>query len=236
MSKADTTREVTLKEAVKLCGKSEKTLRRKIEAGSLAGRRENLEYGGFMWLIDLASLETLYPGSAPKSLLEGAVATEPPPTRLSTTPSAPTPPPSETPQPTPEGSEVIALGATPNPPGQGQFFEYLLEENRDLKSELRERDGRIATLQEKTARLERQLGEQEGTATTQSRVLEWFQRQEFRPALPPASGTVDSATSVRVGSDDFEKPSVQTMVITLLAALGTTLALLMFAGQISFIG
>lgn len=236
MSTPDAAREITLKEAVKLCGKSEKTLRRKIEAGTLRGRRENLEYGGFMWLIDLASLEGLYPGSAPKSLLEGAVATEPPPTRLSTTPpSAPSPLPSDPAQTAPEAPEAITIGTLPSHPGQEQFFEYLLEENRDLKCELKDRDARIAGLQEKTARLERQLGEQEGTASTQSRVLEWFQRQEFRPALPPAGGTVGSSSG-ESRAEAADRPSIQTMVVALLAAMGTTLALLMLAGQITFVG
>ena len=62
--------EVTLKEAATLCKKSEKTLRRKIEAGLLDGRKEPLEFGGFMWMIDVESLDELYPGSRPSNLPE----------------------------------------------------------------------------------------------------------------------------------------------------------------------
>ena len=49
--------EVPLKEAATLCKKSEKTLRRKIDAGLLGGRKEPLEFGGFMWMIDVESLD-----------------------------------------------------------------------------------------------------------------------------------------------------------------------------------
>ncbi|MGE0488381.1 MAG: hypothetical protein AB7S38_04125 [Vulcanimicrobiota bacterium] len=170
--------EINLKEAVKLSGKSEKTLRRKIEAGLLQGRREDLEYGGFMWLIDLTSLEELYPGSAPRAMLEIESPDEPPPTRLEPTPSSAVTP-------------AQAEEAPPVPPSNQQFFDYLLEENRNLKEEVRQRDARITSMQEAQARLERSLGEQQGTAATQSRVLEWFQQQE-RPALPPGPQDVPS--------------------------------------------
>ena len=53
-----------LRDAVRLCGMSEKTLRRKLEAGLLSGHRETLDYGGFMWMIDVQSLSELYPDSA----------------------------------------------------------------------------------------------------------------------------------------------------------------------------
>ncbi|MCA9790451.1 MAG: hypothetical protein KC910_01595 [Candidatus Eremiobacteraeota bacterium] len=184
--------EINLKEAVKLSGKSEKTLRRKIEAGLLEGRREDLEYGGFMWLIDLNSLEELYPGSAPKAMLEIESPDEPPPTRLEPTPS--------------NAAPVAAEELPPVPPSNQQFFDYLLEENRNLKEEIRQRDARITSMQESQNRLERSLGEQQGTAATQSRVLEWFQQQE-RPALPPGpqevpaqepSGAVSAGTGLLV--------------------------------------
>ncbi len=55
---------LTLKDAVRLSGMSEKTLRRKLEAGLLTGQRETLDYGGFMWMIDARSLAELYPDSA----------------------------------------------------------------------------------------------------------------------------------------------------------------------------
>ncbi|MBT9587529.1 hypothetical protein IV102_29575 [bacterium] len=55
---------LTLRDAVRLSGMSEKTLRRKLEAGLLSGQRETLDYGGFMWMIDARSLADLYPDSA----------------------------------------------------------------------------------------------------------------------------------------------------------------------------
>ncbi len=159
--------EITLKEAVQVCGKSEKTLRRKIDAGLLKGTKEPLDYGGFMWMINLESLDELYPGSAAQAALELEVSKEPPPTRLD-------------PLPSDEESDTNDQEF----PGGNAFLEYLLEENRNLKEDIRERDCRIDKLQETQNRLERALGEQEGTASTQNRVLEWFQNQE-RPALPP---------------------------------------------------
>ena len=78
--------EVTLKEAATLCKKSEKTLRRKIEAGLLDGRKEPLEFGGFMWMIDVESLDELYPGSRPSNLPQVYDAPEPPQVRLKNRP------------------------------------------------------------------------------------------------------------------------------------------------------
>lgn len=172
--------EVTLKEAASLCKKSEKTLRRKIDAGLLEGRKEPLEFGGFMWMIDTESLDELYPGSKPSQLPALFDAPEPPQVRLKSRP---------------EEDQKNSTGMIPHDeifsedndlePEDGEewnvrqsFLDYILEENRHLKFDLKERDARILSLNERAFVLERALGEQEGASTTQSRVLEWFQTQE----------------------------------------------------------
>lgn len=53
--------EVPLKAAAKLCGRSEKTLRRRIEADELRARQVPLEFGGFIWVVDIQSLLELFP-------------------------------------------------------------------------------------------------------------------------------------------------------------------------------
>ena len=174
--------EVTLKEAAGLCKKSEKTLRRKIEAGLLDGRKEPLEFGGFMWMIDVESLDELYPGSRPSNLPQVYDAPEPPQVRLKNRPEE-------------DRERTTALVAGPDDMELDEddddseedgeewnvrqsFFDYILDENRCLKSELKQKDARILSLNERAFVLERALGEQEGTSSTQARVLEWFQSQE----------------------------------------------------------
>lgn len=208
--------EVSLKEAVKLCGKSEKTLRRKIDAGLLNGRREPMEYGGFMWVIELDSLESVFPGSVPEGF-EIPVATEPPPTRLGTPPGV-----EET------ALEEIDEDEVPMSVAHQMFFDYLLEENKSLKDDIRHRDTRIAELQEKALILERTLGEQEGTSNTQAKVLEWFQRQEAQRALPPGPEEVKPVEPKHL--------DVKTVVLTLLSATGLFLVLMVVTGQLSFLG
>lgn len=178
--------EVTLKEAAILCKKSEKTLRRKIDAGLLEGRREPLEFGGFMWMIDVDSLDEVYPGSRPSQLPQVYDAPEPPQVRLKNRP---------------EDEHKAQTHLTLSEEDRGKtasddleefeendddeewsakqsFFDYILDENRTLKTELKQRDARILNLNERAFVLERALGEQEGTSATQARVLEWFQAQE----------------------------------------------------------
>lgn len=172
--------EVTLKEAASLCKKSEKTLRRKIEAGLLGGRKEPLEFGGFMWMINVESLDELYPGSRPNNLPAVYDAPEPPQTRLKNRPESEKNK-TEAIVAVPEGSEVEADyidedGEEWN--ARQSFFDYILDENRALKSDLKCREARILELNERAFVLERALGEQEGTSVTQARVLEWFQAQE----------------------------------------------------------
>lgn len=176
--------EVTLKEASLLCRKSEKTLRRKIECGLLGGRREPLEFGGFMWLIDVESLEELYPGSRPSQLPQLWAAPEPPQVRLKNrTEEEVSGERSLTPQRDVAGRPDI-VDDDDDEDGDDEwnvrqsFLDYILDENRGLKSELKERDARILGLNERAFVLERALGEQEGKAATQARVLEWFQSQE----------------------------------------------------------
>lgn len=178
--------ELTLKEASLLCRKSEKTLRRKIECGLLQGRKEPLEFGGFMWLIDVESLEALYPGSRPSQLPQVWASPELPQVRLRQRPEEDPGeqrlglprdlaerPPSESPDlELDEDDDDEEWGVRPS------FLEYIIDENRGLKLELKERDARILGLSERAMVLERALGEQEGKASTQARVLEWFQNQE----------------------------------------------------------
>jgi len=171
--------EVTLKEAAVLCKKSEKTLRRKIEAGLLDGRKEPLEFGGFMWMINIESLDELYPGSRPSNLPQIYGAPEPPQVRLKTRPEDDS---------TREVRAIVHhdFDEDDDDDDEGEeewnarqsFFDYILDENRSLKGELKERDAHIISLNERTFALERALGEQEGTSATQARVLEWFQTQE----------------------------------------------------------
>jgi MarR-like DNA-binding transcriptional regulator SgrR of sgrS sRNA len=169
--------EVTLKEAASLCKKSEKTLRRKIEGGLLDGRKEPLDFGGFMWMIDIESLDELYPGSRPSNLPQVYDAPEPPQVRLKNR------------QEDEADKEVRAVvhrepsddvddedGEEWN--ARQSFFDYILDENRNLKFELKDREAHIIALNERAFSLERALGEQEGTSNTQARVLEWFQGQE----------------------------------------------------------
>lgn len=175
--------EVTLKEAATLCRKSEKTLRRKIEAGLLDGRKEPLEFGGFMWMIDVESLDELYPGSRPSNLPQVYGAPEPPQVRLKSRP--------EDEQSTELRIQHTAVSLHDDDEDEDEddedgeewqarrsFFDYILDENRNLKSELKDREAHILSLNERAFALERALGESEGTSTTQARVLEWFQSQE----------------------------------------------------------
>ncbi|MBT9587528.1 hypothetical protein IV102_29570 [bacterium] len=80
----------------------------------------------------------------------------------------------------------------PVSPARNDFVLYLLEENRELKEGLRDRERQLRSLQDRALNLERECGEQRGTASTQARVLEWFQRQPMALALP--SGESESAT------------------------------------------
>lgn len=171
--------EVTLKEAAGLCKKSEKTLRRKIDAGLLNGRREPLEFGGFMWMINVDSLDELYPGSRPSTLPQVYDAPEPPQVRLKNRPDTE----HTTIIPTRETTMEAVDGELSDEDGEEwnarqSFFDYILDENRSLKTELKQREAKISVLNERAFVLERALGEQEGTSGTQARVLEWFQTQE----------------------------------------------------------
>lgn len=176
--------EVTLKEASLLCRKSEKTLRRKIECGLLEGRREPLEFGGFMWLIDVNSLEELYPGSRPSQLPQVWAAPEPPQVRLKSRPEDTTTgehhliQSEQSPERRVDASDENDEDDEEEWNVRQGFLDYILDENRGLKLELKERDARILQLNERAFVLERALGEQEGKASTQARVLEWFQSQE----------------------------------------------------------
>ncbi len=182
--------EVTLKEAATLCRKSEKTLRRKIEAGLLEGRKEPLEFGGFMWMIDVESLDELYPGSRPNCLPQVYDAPEPPQIRLKNRPESESTGDSQSIVVQRDGSELLDPDEDSEDKGEDDdedseewnvrqsFFDYILDENRSLKVELKTKDARILSLNERAFVLERALGEQEGTSITQARVLEWFQAQE----------------------------------------------------------
>lgn len=169
-----------LRDAVRLSGMSEKTLRRKLEAGLLTGHRETLDYGGFMWMIDAHSLAELYPDSAAVreyvQQLENGLNDRP----LQFENHNPVLP-QTTLEPRGTSSDEEHDEGEEDP--QGDFVSYLLEENRGLKEDLREREKQLRMLQDRAMQLERECGEQRGTAATQARVLEWFQRQP-QPALP----------------------------------------------------
>ncbi|MBN9419011.1 hypothetical protein ABS71_02360 [bacterium SCN 62-11] len=175
---------LTLKDAVRLSGMSEKTLRRKLEAGLLTGQRETLDYGGFMWMIDARSLADLYPDSAAVrdyvTYLESSLQSNP-------RPAAPPTRPEET-VPT-LSSQVDEVEDEPVTPAKNDFVLYLLEENRNLKEDLRDRERQLRNLQDRALNLERECGEQRGTASTQARVLEWFQRQPLAMLPAPSEGS-----------------------------------------------
>lgn len=230
--------EVTLKEASLLCRKSEKTLRRKIEAGLLEGRKEPLEFGGFMWLIDMESLEELYPGSKPSQLPQVYNSPEPPQVRLRTRAinddsleGLPI-----TNALVPDGSELCEdddEDEDDEPWGVRQsFLNYILEENRGLKLEIKERDARILGLNERAMVLERALGEQEGKATTQARVLEWFQSQESE--REKARG--ENERKLLEAAPAANVPTKAPYLAGLVGAIATAVLLLAFAasGLITF--
>ena len=233
--------EVPLKVAVKLCGRSEKTLRRKIESGELLSRQEPLDFGGFVWMVDLASLASLYPDADAVREYRGEDAVPPPSTFVhppgqnepvpfvrdlskpyGVTDASAVPPPStpgeyagggdSTADVPPsfqrqndsattvcssdngdvgrEGQDAGGVDSTTARPVQvPDFFNYIIEENRTLKEDLRERDQRLTRIQERNGELESELGEQRGTARTQARVLEWFCDRYGPPALPAMGET-----------------------------------------------
>jgi hypothetical protein len=204
---------LTLRDAVRLSGMSEKTLRRKLEAGLLQGVRENLDYGGFMWMIETRSLGDLYPDSAQlrdyiqllETQLNQAPEQEPAavfgPVAAAVQPSvAVTAEAVVKPEPASKAIEEPIASAESNTSasekGNKDFVLYLLEENRTLKEDVRDKEVRLRNLQERTMQLERECGEQRGTAATQARVLEWFQTQP-QAALPaPGQPQVGVETTV----------------------------------------
>lgn len=236
---------LTLRDAVRLCGMSEKTLRRKLEAGLLHGYRENLDYGGFMWMIDAKSLSDLYPDSAQLRdyirLLE---------TQLNTRPQSPFEPSESPAERVPsivrdeasrqtEQQEAPTEASEPKKSRSGNdFVIYLLEENRTLKEDVREKEIRLRQLQDRTMMLERECGEQRGTASTQARVLEWFQRQPIgsaapkggQLALPTPPTDYRTTTTVREAPPITEaiivSPSKRPMLIGALGALAATWAVI----------
>lgn len=196
---------LTLRDAVRLSGMSEKTLRRKLEAGLLSGTRESLDYGGFMWMIETQSLADLYPDSAQlrdyiqmleQQLQDGTLEKQPTSSATSSqVSSAGAQPkvPSGSSSPTSNVSGNLAKEETHKEAEVAEksstnqdFVIYLLEENRCLKEDIREKEVRLRSLQERTMHLERECGEQRGTAATQARVLEWFQQQPQTQAALPA--------------------------------------------------
>jgi hypothetical protein len=223
---------LTLRDAVRLCGMSEKTLRRKLEAGLLHGYRETLDYGGFMWMIEAHSLAELYPDSAQLrdyiALLEAQLNEKPP-----VKPEEPVSPevPTEarrTAQDAPISQEATAppAASVKSEPADKNFVMFLIDENRNLKEDLRDRDIQLRNLQERSLRLERECGEQRGTATTQARVLEWFQKQP-QAALPSPSPAASptppaSAGSTPAGSSKRPKP----LLLGLLSGVSLTFLLL----------
>ncbi len=224
--------EVTLKEASVLCRKSEKTLRRKIECGLLEGRREPLEFGGFMWLIDVNSLDELYPGSRPSQLPALWSSPELPQVRLKNRAEEEV-----------SGERQLATTA---PRGEMErrpdyledddddedeewsvrqsFLDYILDENRGLKHELKEKEARILGLNERAFVLERALGEQEGKAATQARVLEWFQSQESEREKQRAE---TERKLLEAGSQPAPVAEPRSSLLPVLAGVGSTLLLIL---------
>lgn len=238
--------EVTLKEAAVLCKKSEKTLRRKIEAGLLDGRKEPLEFGGFMWMIDIESLDELYPGSRPSQLPQLYNSPEFPQVRLKNRPDGDTD--TERQLIKRDISDALEIDDDEDDDEDDDgvemeegwsvrqsLFEYILEENRSLKYDLKEKDARIVSLNERAFVLERALGEQEGTSATQARVLEWFQSQE---SAREQARQDEEAKLLEAGPQ--QEPAAKTSPwIQVLAGAGVTLMVLVImlaSGVITFGG
>lgn len=208
---------LTLKDAVRLSGMSEKTLRRKLEAGLLTGQRETLDYGGFMWMIDARSLAELYPDSAAVrdyvAYLENSLQSNP-------RPQAASRPEEIVPTLT---SQLEEVEDEPVSPAKNDFVLYLLEENRNLKEDLRDRERQLRNLQDRALNLERECGEQRGTASTQARVLEWFQRQPLA-MLPAPSEQAEAPTTT---PQPVSTPSGVTLSKTTLTVVTSLVSLLM---------
>lgn len=231
--------EVTLKEAAGLCKKSEKTLRRKIEAGLLEGRKEPLEFGGFMWMIDVESLDELYPGSRPNNLPQVYHAPEPPQVRLKNRQESEEKVEQEAlvPRTVVSDSEEMEEGPDYSEDdgeewnARQSFFDYILEENRSLKCDLKDKEARILALNERAFVLERALGEQEGTSSTQARVLEWFQSQES--AREKARQEQEERLLTAGPQEAVKKPRVSPMVAALGSAAATiALMVILFASGV----
>ncbi len=235
--------EVTLKEASGLCKKSEKTLRRKIEAGLLEGRKEPLEFGGFMWVIDVESLDELYPGSRPNNLPQVYAAPEPPQVRLKSRGEEDGPvskqmvPQRDVPREDFESSREAGELTDEDEDGEEwnarqSFLDYILEENRGLKGDLKARDAHILNLNERAFILERALGEQEGKAITQSRILEWFQGQESERE----KHRNDSERKLLEAGPQVATPPAKTYLAALSGMTATLVLLLVFlaTGLVSF--
>ncbi|MBX3169010.1 MAG: hypothetical protein KF760_16495 [Candidatus Eremiobacteraeota bacterium] len=210
---------LTLKDAVRLSGMSEKTLRRKLEAGLLTGQRETLDYGGFMWMIDARSLAELYPDSAAVrdyvTYLENSL-------QSTGRTSAPTRPEEAVPT---LSSQTEEIEDEPAAPAKNDFVLYLLEENRNLKEDLRDRERQLRSLQERALNLERECGEQRGTASTQARVLEWFQRQPLamlpagdQPEAPAPPQPVSSPTGITISRTALATGATLMSLLVLLLA------------------
>jgi hypothetical protein len=221
---------LTLRDAVRLCGMSEKTLRRKLEAGLLQGFRETLDYGGFMWMIEAHSLAELYPDSAQLrgyiSQLEAQLNEKP----ADAAPQKPFERASE-PARRPEAEARVTEGTADKPPQMQNrdFVLYLVEENRTLKEDLRERDIRLKNLQDRAFHLERECGEQRGTATTQARVLEWFQHQpKGQDQSPPGRAALPGQTAAAPTEVVASGPNQSARKLVLIGLLVGTLVPCLF--------
>ena len=101
----------------------------------------------------------------------------------------------------------------------------MLEQNRELRDELRQRDERLAALHERTLGLEREVGEQRGTAVTQARVLDWFQQQQQQPAPQPMLPAPPAPPPA-------PQPSLRPALLSALATVAATGVLLLVSGQL----
>lgn len=225
--------EVTLKEASVLCRKSEKTLRRKIDCGLLEGRREPLEFGGFMWLINVDSLDELYPGSRPSQLPQLWNSPELPQVRLKNRAEeeasgerqlAPTAPRGEVERRPDYLDDDDDDDEDEEWNARQSFLDYILDENRGLKLELKDKEARILGLNERAFVLERALGEQEGKAATQARVLEWFQSQESEREKQRAE---TERKLLEAGAQPVAAVAPRSSLVPVLAGVGSTLLLIL---------
>ena len=163
--------EISLREAEQRSGRSERTLRRKLESGQLQGRKIILENGCEAWSVCLQSLLALYPdaevtgwhvpqGGGGTHELEDCENVEN--TDSSTLGTAATPLGNESALPPPPPRQPSALPPPPSadeiPSDPRDFFGYLYQENKHLKQRISELEDELITTKHQAGKWEGEAG------------------------------------------------------------------------------